>query len=113
MEAEKNPWQAVRAMMIENLEKSRNATQSYIDFVEKAMRSFPTAKEEQIDSFKAHIERQVAANHAFVDRLLRAQDFPEAFRIEVEYFQSQLAAAVENAAQVGAKMTNFFKRSAD
>ena len=45
-------------------------------------------------SFKAHIERQ-------------------AFRVEVEYFQSQLAAAVENAAQVGAKMTNFFKRSAD
>ena len=64
-------------------------------------------------SFKAHIKRQVAANYAFVDKLLRAKDFPEAFRVEVEYFQSQLEAAVENAAQVGAKMTNFFKRSAD
>jgi|SRR5262245_54868937 hypothetical protein len=100
MEAEKNPLEVVRAMTIENLEKSRKATQSYIDVVEKAMRGFPTAKEDQIDAFKAHIERQVAANHAFVDKLLRAKDFPEAFRIEAEYFQSQLAASWSTAAGV-------------
>jgi Phasin protein len=96
--------------MIENLERSRSATQSYLDLVEKTMRGFPSANETQISAFKGYIERQVAANHAFVDKLLRAKDFPDAFRIEMEYFQSQLAAATENASQVGLKMSNLFNR---
>jgi len=40
MEAEKNPFEAVQAMMLENLEKVGGATQSYIDMVEKTMRAF-------------------------------------------------------------------------
>jgi hypothetical protein len=112
MESDKNPFDVVRTMMIENLERSRSATQNYLDLIEKTMRSFPNFREDQVGSFRAHIERQVAANHAFVDRLLRAKDFPEALRIEIEYFQAQLAAAAENANQVGVKMANLFNRSA-
>ena len=41
MADEKNPFEAVQAMMLENLEKVQGATQSYIDMVEKAMRGFP------------------------------------------------------------------------
>ena len=47
MEAEKNPYEAVRAMMLENLEKVGGATQSYIEMVERTMRAFPGANEEQ------------------------------------------------------------------
>src|SRR6516165_3359086 len=79
-----NPFDAVRAMMLENLDKMQGATQSYLDMVEKAMRGFPGAKEDQITDFKAYLERQVAANRDFVERLLRAKDFQEAFRIQVE-----------------------------
>src|SRR6266852_1625005 len=57
-----NPFEAVRAMMLENLEKVQSATQSYMDTVEKAMRGFPGANEEQITTFKAYLERKVAAN---------------------------------------------------
>ncbi|MBR0695628.1 phasin family protein [Bradyrhizobium lablabi] len=110
MEAEKNPLEAVRAMMIDTLEKSRSATQSYLDLVERTMRGFPNIKEEQVNEFKAYVERQVAANHAFVDRLLRAKDFQEAFRIQGEHFQSQLKAAAEDAARLGAKMAGSFNR---
>lgn len=39
MEADKNPLEAVRAMMIDSIEKSRSATQSYLDLVERTMRS--------------------------------------------------------------------------
>ncbi len=52
-----NPFEAVRAMMLENLEKAQSATQSYIDTVEKAMRGFPGANEDQIATFKAYLER--------------------------------------------------------
>ena len=110
-EAEKNPFEAVRAMMLENLEKVGSATQSYIDMVERTMRGFPGANEQQIGTFKAYIERQVAANREFVEKLLSAKDFQEAFRIEVEFFQSQLKAAAEEATQIGAKMAGSFKQT--
>ena len=111
MDAAKDPLETVRVMMIDTLEKSRSATQSYLDLVEKTMRGFPNAKEEQIGEFKAYIERQVAANHAFADKLFHAKDFQEAFRIQAEYFQSQLKAAAEDAAKFGAKIAGSFNRS--
>jgi hypothetical protein len=106
-----NPFEAVRAMMLENLEKVQSATQSYIDTVEKAMRGFPGANNDQIATFKAYIERKVAANRDFVERLLRARDFQEAVRIQVEYLQSQLKAAAEDASQIGTKIASLLSRS--
>jgi hypothetical protein len=108
---EENPFEAVRAMMLENLAKVQGATQNYIDTIEKAMRGFPGANEDQITTFKAYLERQVAANRDFVEKLLRAKDFQEAFRIQVEYFQSQLKAAAEDASQIGTKIASSFKGS--
>ena len=92
MEAQ-NPFEAVRTMMLDNLEKMGAATQRYLDMVETTMRGFPGANQEQIGAFKAYLERQIAANRDFVKKLLRAQDFQEVFRIQVEYFESQLRAA--------------------
>ena len=106
-----NPFEAVRAMMLENLEKVQSATQSYIDTVEKAMRGFPGANNDQIATFKAYIERKVAANRDFVEKLLRAKDFQEAIRIQIEYLQSQLKAAAEDASQIGTKIASSLNRS--
>ena len=64
-----------------------------------------------ITDFKAYLERQVATNRDFVERLLRAKDFQEAFRIQVEHFQSQLKAAAEDASKIGAKMASAFNRA--
>ena len=59
--------------------------------VERTMRNVQSANQEQISTFKEYIERQVAANREFIERLLRAKDFQEALRIQVEYFQSHEA----------------------
>jgi len=107
---ETNPFEAVRAMMLQNLERMQNATQSYLDTIEKAMRGFPGANEDQITDFKAYLDRQVAANRDFLEKLLHAKDFQEAFRIQVEHLQSQLRAAAEDASQIGTKMASSFKR---
>ena len=107
---EKNPFEAVQAMMLENLEKVQGATQSYIDMVAKAMGGFPGADEERIATFKAYIERRVAANRDFGEKLLRAKDFQEAFRIQAEYFQSQLRAGAEEASKIGTQMATSFYR---
>ena len=111
MATDENPFEAVRVMMLENLEKVGTATQSYLDMVERTMRGFPGANQEQIGTFKAYLERQVATNQDFGEKLLHARDFQEAFRIQVEYFQSQLKACSEDATQIGAKMAGSFKRT--
>ena len=41
MADEKNPFGAIQAVMLENLEKMKGATQSYIDMFEKAVQSQP------------------------------------------------------------------------
>ena len=110
MATEENPFEAVRAMMLENLEKVGTATQSYLDMVERTMRGFPGANQEQISTFKQYIEQQVAANRDFMERLLRAKDFQEAFSIQVEYFQSQLKAAAVDASRIDAKIAGSFKQ---
>jgi hypothetical protein len=66
------------------------------------MRLFPGANQEEIRTFREYIERQVTTNRDLMERLLRARHFQEAFRIQVEYFQSQLRTAAEEATQIGA-----------
>ena len=105
---EKNPFEAVQAMMLENLEKVQGATQSYIDMVAKAMGGLPGADEDRIATLKAYLERRVAANHDFMEKLLHAKDFQEAFRIQAEYFQSQLRAVAEDASKIGTQMASSF-----
>jgi hypothetical protein len=78
--------------------------------VEKAMRGFPGADEDRIATFKAYLERQAAANQDFMEKLLRAKDFQEAFRIQVEYFQSQMRGVAEGASKIGTQMTSSFNR---
>jgi hypothetical protein len=104
-----NPFETVQAMMLENLKNVQNTTQSYIETFEKTMQGIPGANADQINTFKAYIESKVAANRDFVERLLRAKDFQDAFRIQVEYFQSQLKAAAEDTHQLGAKIASSFK----
>jgi len=66
------------------------------------MRLFPGANQEQIRTFKEYVQRQVATNRDFMESLLRAEDFQEAFRIQVEHLQSQLRTAAEESTQIGA-----------
>ena len=80
--------------------------------LQKSMLTVPNANEDQINAFRAYIERQVAANQAFVSKLLRAKDIQEAVQIQVEYFQSQMTAAVNDAMQLTDKIATPSKGSA-
>ena len=108
----KNPFDAVRSMMEDNLAKVGSATKNYLDLLQKSMLSVPNANENQINAFKAYIERQVAANQAFVSKLLRAKDIQEAMQIQVDYFQTQMRAAVNDATQLTDKIATPCKPSA-
>jgi hypothetical protein len=79
----KNPFEGVQAMMLENLERVQEATQRYIDMVEKAVRAIPGADEKRVTTFKAYLERQAAANHDFAEGFCvpRISMKPSAFRL--------------------------------
>ena len=109
MADEKNPFEAFQALMLENLEKVQGATQSYLDMFEKGMQGIPGASQDAIANFKTYLERQVAANRDFVEKLVRAKDFQEAFRIQVEHFQSQLKVIAADASKFGAQMASSLK----
>ena len=102
----------VRSMMEDNLAKVGSATKDYLDLLQKSMLRTPNSNEDQTKAFRAYIERQVAANQAFVSKLLGAKDIQEAVQIQVEYFQSQMRTSVNDAIQLTDKMTASSKASA-
>ena len=108
----KNPFDAVRSMMEDNLQQVGNATKTYLDLLQKSMLAVPNANEDQVSAFRAYIERQVAANQAFVGKLVRAKDIQEAVQIQVEYFQSQMRNSVNDAMQLTDKIAASAKPSA-
>jgi hypothetical protein len=108
----KNPFDAVRSMMEDNLAKVGSATKNYLDLLQKNMLAVPNANEDQISAFRAYIDRQVASNQAFVTKLIGAKDIQEAMQIQVEYFQSQMKTSVNDAMQLADKMAASTKRSA-
>jgi hypothetical protein len=107
----KNPFDAVRSLMEDNLQKVGSATKNYLDLLQKSMLTVPNANEDQINAFRAYIDRQVAANQAFVTKLLGAKDIQEAVQIQVEYFQSQMRTSVNDAMQFTDKMAASSKTS--
>src|SRR3974390_3394595 len=109
MADEKKPFEAIQALMLENLEKVQGTTQSCIDMFEKALQGLPGANQDAIANFKTYLERQAATNHDFVEKLLRAKDFQEAFRIQAEHFQSQVKAATADASNFGSQITSLSK----
>ena len=104
-----DPFEAVRAMMHDTLDRMGDGTQGYLDMLEKIIRAFPGANQEQIASLKAYIGQRAAANREFAQKLLNAKDLAEGYRIQVEYFESQLTACAENATQVGASLAASFR----
>ena len=70
------------------------------------MQGFPGANQERIADFKTYLERQVATNRDFLEKLLRAKNFQEALRIQVEHFQSQLKAVAEDTQKLGAQIVS-------
>ena len=52
----KNPFDAVRSLMEDNLSKVGSATKNYLDLLQKSMLSVPNANADQVNAFKAYIQ---------------------------------------------------------
>jgi len=71
-----NSFDAVRAMMLENVERVGFVTQIYVDLAVRIMRLFPGANEELIRTSRNTFDRKVQTN----ERLWRGFCMPRIFR---------------------------------
>jgi phasin len=91
----------VRAMLTENLERVRKASDDYFQLVEKGLSSSQLPIADQAKHFTDSMQRNVAATFDLCDKLIKANDAQDAMRIQSEFFQAQMRTMAEQARSMG------------
>lgn len=91
----------VRAMLTENLERVRKASDDYFKMLEKGLGSSQLPVGDQAKHFTELMQRNVAATFDLCDKLIKANDAQDAMRIQSEFFQAQMRAMTDQARSMG------------
>src|ERR1700722_17319688 len=81
----------------ETKEQALGAADTYFDFLNKAISSFPSGGTKFGEKLKSFAEKNVAATHHFIQQLSQAKDFQDALRIQTEFMRTQMQAFAEQA----------------
>jgi hypothetical protein len=76
----------------ETKEQALSAADTYFDFLQKTISSFPSGGTDVGEKLKSFAERNVASTREFIKKLSRAKDFEDAIRIQTEFMQTQMQA---------------------
>ena|SRR5205085_2583580 len=101
MAENKTPSDNVRAVMAQNLEQAHKAITNCFELVEKSIVTSPLGAADQTKTFRAYVERSVAASFELSDKVLRAKDLQDVLRVQTEFFQKQLQALTEQSKGLG------------
>jgi len=101
MEDQAMSVEKVRAMMTENLERVRKASDEYFQLLEKGLSSSQLPIAGQAKPFTDFMQRNFAATFDLCDKLINAKDPQDALRIQSEFFQTQMRAMTDHARSVG------------
>ena len=91
----------VRAMLSENLEKVRKASDEYFKLLEQGLSSSQLPIAGQAKPFTDFMQRNIAATFDLCDKLIQAKDVPDTVRIQSEFFQEQMRTLTEQARSMG------------
>jgi phasin len=91
----------LRAMLAENLERVRKASDEYFQMLEKGLNSSQLPIAGQAKPFTDFMQRNVAATFDLCDKLINAKDPQDALRIQSEFFQTQMRAMTDQARSMG------------
>ena len=89
----------VRAMMSENLERVRKASNEYFQMLGNGSSQLPIA--DHAKPFTDLMQRNVAATFDLCDKLIQAKGPQDAMRIQSEFFQAQILAVTDHAKSMG------------
>ena len=73
------------------------AADTYFDFLNKTISSFPLGGTEFGEKLKSFAEKNLAATHRFIQQLSQARDFQDLLRLQTEFIQTQMQTFAEQA----------------
>ena len=91
----------VRAMLTENLERVRKASNEYFQMLEKGLSSSQLPLADHAKQYTDLMQRNVGATFDLCDKLIQAKDQQDAMRIQSEFFQAQVRAVTDQARSMG------------
>jgi phasin len=90
-----------RAVLTENLERVRKASNEYFQMLEKGLSSSQLPIADHAKPLTDLMQRNVAATFDLCDKLIQAKDPQDAMQIQSEFFQAQIRAATDQARTMG------------
>jgi hypothetical protein len=88
MANDQKPAEDLSAFAAQTMEQTRNAVDTYFDYLKRTVSAAPSGGTEYGEKLKSCAEANLATTHEFVRRLSQAQDFTEMVRIQAEFMQS-------------------------
>ena len=73
------------------------AADTYFDFLNRTISSFPSGGTEFGEKLKSFAEKNLAATHRFIQQLSQARDFQDVLRLQTEFMQTQMQTFAEQA----------------
>ena len=101
MAKDQKPADQMEAFSKDAMAQAHQAIDTYFDFLEKSVASFPSGGTDFGEKLKVQSVQNIAAVHELVKRLSQARNFEEAFRIQTAFMHSQLNALGKQAASLG------------
>jgi hypothetical protein len=99
MARERKPMEDLNAQAKQAVEETKEealgAADTYFDFLNKTVASFPSGGTDFCEKLKSYAEKNIAATHEFIKQLSRAKDFQDALRIQTEFMHAQMQAIGE------------------
>ena len=101
MAQDQEPADQMEAFSNDAMAQAHQAIDTYFDFLEKSVGSFPSGGTDFGEKLKVQSIQNIAAVHELVKRLSHAKSFEEAFRIQTAFMHSQLNALGKQATSFG------------
>lgn len=102
---EKTGFEGVGEMMTQSFDQTRKAMESYLDLLQKSVKSTPGLDPELSKKMKNYTEKNIAVASEFAQRLTKATDFQDFWRIQTEFMQAQWKAFNEQTKDLGETMS--------
>ena len=82
-------------MLTQGIEQTRKAMESYLDFFQKTIKTSPLLETDLNKKMKTYMEQNIAAVSEFAQKVSKATDLQDFWRIQTEFMQAQWKAFTE------------------
>ncbi len=89
MEKSDRPLEGISDMVTKNFELTHKAMENYLNFFQKNIKDLPWLEIDLNKKMKSYTEQNIAAASQFTQRLAKAKDFQDFWRIQTEFMQAQ------------------------